>query len=235
MKIDLDKLKRSLEHIENGRYLSEYDRAALGARLIDAAPLLLEAFDVLVYEVAMGEVVQPTRSDGTPASDGLLAALKLAAVQILAYETPSAETTVEAVMDEMRATQRCGATGDILREAVPVGGLPAALYISLHSELPGARNDQSAHELSYPGYTRVGVARLPDGRWPEQIRIDFPSGTATCVARYFGIGICASGRGELLRAYGIHPHIHIDAVSSTTPILILPMRSIAEIDGYPAP
>lgn len=86
MKIDLAALQRDIDHLKNGRYMSDADRSALGDRMIGAAPILLEAFLVLAHGVAMGEVVQPTQPDGTPASDCLRDALLAAVKQELADE-----------------------------------------------------------------------------------------------------------------------------------------------------
>jgi hypothetical protein len=93
------------------------------------------------------------------------------------------------------------------------------LYISLHDRVPGERNPRPCAELTYPGYRRQRVDRRRDGQWPEQITLDFPQGTATCWARFFGVSHSADG--PVLWLHEIHPHIYIDAASSTTPILTL--------------
>lgn len=69
--IDLKQIESELDHLANGRYTSERDRRDLGVRLIDASPLLLEAFDVLVNAYDMGEIVTLERTDGTTASADL--------------------------------------------------------------------------------------------------------------------------------------------------------------------
>ncbi len=102
-----------------------------------------------------------------------------------------------------------------------------SLYISLHDQPTGERNAQPGPELSYPGYRRIRVDRRSEGRWPERLTIEFPHGTASCWARFFGIS--HSETGTVLWFDEIHPHIYIDDV--VTPQLILNSLGRIEIAG----
>lgn len=113
-------------------------------------------------------------------------------------------------------------------ETFPLAAPPVvqSLFIGLHAELPG----ELGHELNYPGYQRQRVDRRANGQWPEQVRLEFVEGTASCVARFFGISHAESS--ELLYFDEIHPRIHVDI--GTTPILILYPRAITELGAFKA-
>lgn len=88
-----------------------------------------------------------------------------------------------------------------------------SLYVSLHSVDPTS-GDQSTNELSYPGYTRVAVARNPlapfwtvsNGIARPSAAIIFPNPTGgSANAAYMGIGTLSSGAGLLLCAGPLTP------------------------------
>ncbi len=95
------------------------------------------------------------------------------------------------------------------RPRVDVSGAVPALYISLHDWLLGDRVELGP-ELSYPGYRRQRVERGADGKWPAQITLEFPIGTAICWARAFGVSHREDG--DVLFWHEVRPHIYIDPV-----------------------
>lgn len=85
------------------------------------------------------------------------------------------------------------------------------LYISLHSQDPGAAGTQLTNEVTYDGYARVAVPRSSAGWTVSQaeadsvavknaIRVLFPANTGTQAAqvRYVCVGTAQSGAGQLL-------------------------------------
>lgn len=80
-----------------------------------------------------------------------------------------------------------------------------SFYISLHSADPADAGNQSTNEAVYSGYSRVAVARTPAG---FTVAGDGVSNTATVqfgectggsvTATHFGVGLTASGAGDIL-------------------------------------
>lgn len=80
------------------------------------------------------------------------------------------------------------------------------IYISLHTQDPGAAGNQGSHEVSYTGYQRASPDRSGSGftvtgsEVSPTSEIDFPemSGGSQEVATHVGIGVQLSGAGKIL-------------------------------------
>lgn len=95
----------------------------------------------------------------------------------------------------------------------------AAVYVSLHTAVPGAGANQTTNEVAYPGYARVAVTRSPAG-WAvagnianlvaamEFIEV---SGAGVASATHLGVGTAAAGNGILLTYGALDPVIPIQA------------------------
>jgi hypothetical protein len=105
-------------------------------------------------------------------------------------------------------------------DATGLRGSAAAgqLFLALHSADPGEAGTQATSEVSYTGYSRVGVARSGAGfavtgnTVSLAAAVDFPACTAGSVtATHFSIGVAASGAGVVLYKGAISPTIAIAA------------------------
>lgn len=113
------------------------------------------------------------------------------------------------------------------------------IYVSLHTADPGASGSQTTSEAGYGSYARVAIARSTGG-WTltgetieNAVAITFPActsagtttGTNTELEGYFGVGLEASGAGQLLYTgaltsaltvgVGITPSFAIDELTIT--------------------
>ena len=105
-----------------------------------------------------------------------------------------------------------------LGDATGVRGSTAVgqLFLSLHTADPGEAGDQTTSEVTYTGYSRVGLART-SGNFSlsgNQINLvantDFPACTAgTMTATHFAIGLLTSGAGMVLYKGAMTPTIAI--------------------------
>jgi hypothetical protein len=103
------------------------------------------------------------------------------------------------------------ATG--LRGSVTAG----QLFFSLHSADPGEVGSQATNEVSYTGYTRVGVSRagnagftVTDSSVSPAANVDFPPcTTGTATATHFSVGALSSGATLVLYKGAISPTIAI--------------------------
>jgi hypothetical protein len=94
-------------------------------------------------------------------------------------------------------------------------GTPGDLYISLHTGVVGAGDNQHTNEAAYTGYARVAVPRSIVG-WTvsgavasNAAAVVFPictGGSSTVI--YFGIGTDATGNGNLLYAFPLVPAMY---------------------------
>jgi hypothetical protein len=98
------------------------------------------------------------------------------------------------------------------------------LFVALHSADPGEAGTQATSEVSYTGYSRVGVARSGAGftvtgnSVSPAAAVDFPACTGgTVTATHFSIGVASSGGGVVLYKGAISPTIAI--ASGVTPRL----------------
>jgi hypothetical protein len=100
-------------------------------------------------------------------------------------------------------------------------GLPANLYVALHSADPGEAGTQTTSEVSYTGYARVAVARSGAG-WvvsgnsvSPAASVDFPECTGgTVTATFVTIGTASTGAGTVLYRGALSPSLAIsDGVS----------------------
>lgn len=115
----------------------------------------------------------------------------------------------------------------LILQAVPIAGLAdnaaaaplAAVYVSLHTAVPGAGASQSTNEVAYPGYARVAVTRGPTG-WAIAgntanliAAMEFAeiTGTGISTATHIGVGTTAAGNGILLTYGALDPVIPIQA------------------------
>jgi hypothetical protein len=83
--------------------------------------------------------------------------------------------------------------------------VPGSLYVALHSSDPSGGSDQTANEISYTGYGRVGVARdgshwtVSSNQVSNTASIQFGSCTlGSATATYFSVGVGASGTTAIL-------------------------------------
>jgi hypothetical protein len=90
------------------------------------------------------------------------------------------------------------------------------LFFSLHSADPGEVGTQATSEVSYTGYTRVGVARsnagftVTDNSVSPTANVDFPTCTAgAATATHFSVGVASSGATLVLYKGAISPTIAI--------------------------
>lgn len=100
-----------------------------------------------------------------------------------------------------------------------------SLYVSLHSADP-AGGTQSTNEISYTTYARVAVARasgaggwtITDNSVSPTDNIVFPTPTVlgSGAGNYVGIGLLASGAGELLYSGALTPAITVALGSPPT-------------------
>lgn len=106
------------------------------------------------------------------------------------------------------------------------------LYVSLHTSDPGSSSDQTTNEAAYGDYNRVGIART-SGAWvvtsnsvsPASL-ITFPTAISGSETEYcFGVGIAATGAGELLYSGSLNNSI--DVITGVVPQL-LPATAITE-------
>jgi len=97
-------------------------------------------------------------------------------------------------------------------------GLPGAasagsFYISLHTADPDENGTQTSSETTYPGYTRIAVARSASGwsitanTFKNTAAVQFPASTGgTSTLTHVGIGTAQTGAGKLLwRAAFVNP------------------------------
>jgi hypothetical protein len=92
------------------------------------------------------------------------------------------------------------------------------LYVSLHTDDPGAGGNQSTLETGYTGYARVAVARTSGG-WTVSSNSVSPvaditfgacsAGTATIT--HWAVGTASSGAGKILYSGTVSPSISISA------------------------
>jgi len=92
------------------------------------------------------------------------------------------------------------------------------LYVSLHTDDPGAGGNQSTSETGYTGYARVAVARTSGG-WTVSSNSVSPvaditfgacsAGTATIT--HWAVGTASSGAGKILYSGMVSPSISISA------------------------
>lgn len=89
------------------------------------------------------------------------------------------------------------------------------LYVSLHTADPGETATQTTSEISYTGYSRIGVTRTTGG-WAVTnntvqpvATIGFPasSGGTGGTVTYFAVGTDASGNGKPLYTGTVTPNI----------------------------
>jgi hypothetical protein len=92
---------------------------------------------------------------------------------------------------------------------------PGSLYVSLHTADPTDTGTQTSNEAAYGGYGRIGVAR-DNTHWTvtgnsvsPAANIDFAecTGTPGGAITHFGIGLAASGAGNLLYSGAVSPTI----------------------------
>lgn len=115
----------------------------------------------------------------------------------------------------------------LILQAIAIPGLAdnaaaaplAAIYVSLHTAVPGAGATQTTNEVVYPGYARVAVTRGPAG-WVVAgnvanlvAALEFVevSGTGVASATHIGIGTALAGNGILLTYGALDPVIPIQA------------------------
>jgi hypothetical protein len=90
-----------------------------------------------------------------------------------------------------------------------------SLYISLHTADPGEAGDQTANEISYTGYARVGVARTTGGFTVTNnsvspvANIDFGQMTAGAggTVTHWAVGVAVSGATKVLYKGTVAPNI----------------------------
>ena len=89
-----------------------------------------------------------------------------------------------------------------------------SLYLSLHTADPGDAGTQPTNEVTYTSYARVAVARSGSGFTVTgnavalAADVVFPAGTGgSGTATHWGIGLAASGAGNLLYTGAISPTI----------------------------
>ncbi len=85
---------------------------------------------------------------------------------------------------------------------------PTPLFLSLHTDDPGIKGDQTSKEIAYASYKRMAVKRdATNKQWMVADRsavnmglISFPKCTSgnTVKAKWVGIGTAESGTGNLL-------------------------------------
>ena len=94
----------------------------------------------------------------------------------------------------------------------------ANLYVSLHTDDPGAGGNQSTSETGYTGYARVAVARTSGG-WTVSSNsvspvadITFGACSAgTAAITHWAVGTASSGAGKILYSGTVSPSISISA------------------------
>lgn len=94
---------------------------------------------------------------------------------------------------------------------------PGQLFFALHSADPGEAATQSTNEITYTGYSRVGVARSAVGftvtgnSVSPAANVDFGARTdvGTVTATHFSIGVASSGATLMLYKGAITPNITI--------------------------
>lgn len=92
------------------------------------------------------------------------------------------------------------------------------LYVALHTASPAETGDQNDNEVSYTGYTRVGVTR-DSSNWTVTNNSVSPANPITfgactagsATATHFSVGTQASGDGKVLYYGTITPNISISA------------------------
>lgn len=89
-------------------------------------------------------------------------------------------------------------------------------YLSLHEADPTPAGDQSSFEASYGDYARIAITRDGAGFVRTGGVINFFSdmlfpevGSGSGVYTHFGLGLAASGAGELLYSGAITPNITV--------------------------
>lgn len=101
-------------------------------------------------------------------------------------------------------------------DATGLRGSTAAgsLYFSLHTADPGDAGTQVTSEIAYTGYARVAVARSSGGFTVTAnavalaANVTFPAGTGgSGTATHWGVGLAASGAGNLLYSGTLTPNI----------------------------
>jgi hypothetical protein len=103
-----------------------------------------------------------------------------------------------------------------LGDATGVRGSTAAgsVYFSLHTADPGEAGTQVTSEITYTSYARVAVARSSGGFTITTnavalvANVTFPAGTGgSGTATHWGVGLAASGAGNLLYSGTLTPNI----------------------------
>lgn len=89
-----------------------------------------------------------------------------------------------------------------------------SLYFSLHTADPGEAGTQTTSEITYTSYARVAVARSAGGFTITAdavalvTNVTFPAGTGgSGTATHWGVGLAASGAGNLLYSGTLTPNI----------------------------
>lgn len=98
------------------------------------------------------------------------------------------------------------------------------LYVSLHTASPGASGNQSTSEAAYTSYSRVAVTRTSAG-WTVTANSVSPTASVTFptasggseTETYFGVGVSASGAGNLLYFGTLSPNLAVS--NGVQPIL----------------
>lgn len=92
---------------------------------------------------------------------------------------------------------------------------PGFLYVSLHTADPGEAGTQTTSEISYTGYSRIGVTRTSGG-WTVTnntvvpvATISFPASTggAGGTVTHFAVGAAATSTGKVLYKGTVSPNI----------------------------
>lgn len=118
-------------------------------------------------------------------------------------------------------------TAALIGDATGIVGstAPGFLYVSLHTADPAEAGAQTTSEISYTGYSRIGVTRTTGG-WTVTANtvnpvatIGFPQsgGGAGGTVTNFAIGTSASGAGKVLYKGTVAPNIVVS--TNVTPQL----------------
>lgn len=93
-----------------------------------------------------------------------------------------------------------------------------SLYLALHTTDPGEAGKQNTNEVSYVGYSRVGIIRTSGG-WvvtgssvSPAVAIEFGemSGGTPGTASYVSIGTTSTGAGKILYSGALTPSVAYD-------------------------
>ncbi len=93
-----------------------------------------------------------------------------------------------------------------------------SLYVALHTADPGEANDQTASEIAYNTYARVGVSRNSAGftvtgnNCTNNAAITFPTcNSGSGVASHFSIGMNAANASKILYSGALTANLSISA------------------------